>query len=161
MSLFGALFSGVSGLQSQSSAMGAISDNITNVSTVGYKNTNINFKTLITAQTSSTQYSPGGVQSAPRQSVDLQGLLQASTSSTDLAISGQGFFVTNQTANPGVGQEFTYTRAGSFAVDKDGFLVNSGGAYIQGWPLTVFNGAAGASNINIGGNLFMRAYING
>ena len=59
MSLFGALFSGVSGLQSQSSAMGAISDNITNVSTTGYKNTNVNFKTLITAQTSSTQYSPG------------------------------------------------------------------------------------------------------
>ena len=66
MSLFGALFSGVSGLQSQSSAMGAISDNITNVSTVGYKNTEVNFKTLITAQTSTTQYSPGGVQSAPR-----------------------------------------------------------------------------------------------
>src|ERR1700754_4751760 len=104
MSLFGALFSGVSGLQSQSSAMGAISD----------KNTNVNFKTLITAQTSTTQYSPGGVQSAPRQQVDLQGLLQATTSSTDLAISGAGFFVTNEAAQPGVGQQFTYTRAGSF-----------------------------------------------
>jgi flagellar hook protein FlgE len=161
MSLFGALFSGVSGLQSQSSAMGAISDNITNVSTVGYKNTEVNFKTLITAQTSTTQYSPGGVQSAPRQSVDLQGLLQATTSSTDLAISGSGFFVTNQSANPGVGQEFTYTRAGSFTTDKNGFLQNAGGAYIQGWPLTVDNGAAGASTIDISGNSFMRAYTNG
>src|SRR3954463_722035 len=101
MSLFGALFSGVSGLQSQSSAMGAIADNVTNVSTVGYKNTNVNFKTLITAQTSTTQYSPGGVQSAPRQAVDLQGLLQATTSGTDVAISGNGFFVTNQIAEPG------------------------------------------------------------
>ena len=77
MSLFGALFSGVSGLQSQSSAMGAIADNVTNVNTVGYKATLVNFKTLITPQVSLTQYSPGGVQGAPRQGVDIQGLLQA------------------------------------------------------------------------------------
>ncbi len=57
MSLFGALFSGVSGLQSQSSAMGAIADNVTNVNTIGYKATQVNFKTLVTAQTSLTQYS--------------------------------------------------------------------------------------------------------
>ena len=57
MSLFGALFSGVSGLQSQSSAMGAIADNVTNVNTIGYKNTNVNFKTLITAQTSTAKSS--------------------------------------------------------------------------------------------------------
>ena len=55
MSLFGALFSGVSGLHSQSSAMGAIADNVTNVNTIGYKATQVNFKTLVTAQTSLTQ----------------------------------------------------------------------------------------------------------
>jgi flagellar hook protein FlgE len=161
MSLFGALFSGVSGLQSQSSAMGAIADNVTNVSTVGYKNTNVNFKTLITAQTSSTQYSPGGVQSAPRQAIDLQGLLQATTSSTDVAISGSGFFVTNQVAQPNNNGLFTYSRAGSFKVDREGFLQNSAGAYLQGWPLTVYDGSAGASTIDIGSNTFMRAYIKG
>ncbi|WP_413207545.1 flagellar basal body protein [Rhodospirillum sp. A1_3_36] len=48
MSLYGALFSGVSGLQAQSSAMGAIADNVTNVNTVGYKGTKVNFKTLVT-----------------------------------------------------------------------------------------------------------------
>ncbi len=161
MSLFGALFSGVSGLQSQSSAMGAIADNVTNVSTIGYKNTNVNFKTLITAQTSSTQYSPGGVQSAPRQAVDLQGLLQATTSGTDVAISGNGFFVTNQVAEPGNNGLFTYTRAGSFKVDREGFLQNSAGSYMQGWPLTVYDGSAGASTIEVGQNTFMRAYIKG
>ncbi|TAL01062.1 MAG: flagellar hook-basal body complex protein [Rhodospirillaceae bacterium] len=161
MSLFGALYSGVSGLQSQSSAMGAISDNITNVNTVGYKNTELNFKTLVTAQTSSTTYSPGGVLGAPHQSVDLQGLLQATTSSTDMAVSGQGLFVTNSAANPGINQEFTYTRAGSFTTDQNGFLKNAGGAYIEGWPLTTFTGAANASTINVNGNTFMRAYTNG
>ena len=90
MSLFGALSSGVSGLTAQSSAMGAISDNITNVSTIGYKNTRVNFQTLVTKQTSATFYSAGGVQSKPRQLTDVQGLLQASTSQTDISISGNG-----------------------------------------------------------------------
>ena len=67
MSLFGALSSGVAGLTAQSSAMGAISDNITNVSTVGYKSTQVNFASLVTKQTSGTFYSAGGVQSKPRQ----------------------------------------------------------------------------------------------
>lgn len=160
MSLFGALFSGVSGLQSQSSAMGAIADNVTNVNTIGYKGTKVNFKTLITAQVSLTQYSPGGVQSAPKQAVDLQGLLQATTSSTDLAISGSGFFVTNEAADPASGDLYTFTRAGSFKVDKEGFLQNVGGAYMQGWPLTFFDGTPSANQVQVGNNKFMKAYVN-
>ncbi|MCB2106517.1 MAG: flagellar hook-basal body complex protein [Rhodobacteraceae bacterium] len=159
MSLFGALFSGVSGLLAQSSAMGAIADNVTNVNTIGYKGTKVNFKTLITAQVSLTQYSPGGVQSSPRQSVDLQGLLQASTSSTDIAISGQGFFVTNQAADPASGDTYTFTRAGSFKVDREGYLQNVGGSYLQGWPLTFFDGTLGANQVAVGNNIFMKAYI--
>ncbi|MDX2145654.1 MAG: flagellar hook-basal body complex protein [Rhodospirillaceae bacterium] len=160
MSLFGALFSGVSGLQSQSSAMGAIADNVTNVNTIGYKGTKVNFKTLITAQVSLTQYSPGGVQSSPRQQVDLQGLLQATTSATDIAISGSGFFVTNEASDPATGDLYTFTRAGSFKVDKEGFLQNVGGAYMQGWPLTFFDGTLGANQVKVGTNTFMKAYVN-
>lgn len=161
MSLFGALFSGVSGLQSQSSAMGAIADNVTNVNTTGYKATLVNFKTLVTAQVSLTQYSPGGVQSTPRQGVDIQGLLQATTASTDVGISGQGFFVTNAAAEPQQGDLFTYTRAGSFSVDKAGFLQNTSGAYLQGWPLSSYAGAVGASTVTLDGNIFQKSYIDG
>ena len=134
MSLYGALYSGVSGLTAQSSSMGAISDNITNVSTIGYKNTNVNFQTLVTKQTSSTFYSAGGVQSRPRQAVDVQGLLQASTSQTDLAISGGGFFVVNEASQPTGSDAYFYTRAGSFKQNSEGFLANSGGYFLQGWP---------------------------
>lgn len=134
MSLYGALYSGVSGLTAQSSAMGAISDNITNVSTIGYKNTSINFQTLVTKQASSTFYSAGGVQSRPRQAVDVQGLLQASTSQTDLAISGGGFFVVNEANVPTGSDPYFYTRAGSFKQDSGGYLANAGGYYLQGWP---------------------------
>jgi len=134
MSLFGALQSGVSGLSSQSSAMGAISDNITNVSTIGYKSTSVNFQTLVTAQTSSTLYSPGGVQSAPRQDTGVQGLLQATSSQTDIAISGNGFLIVNEANTPTISNEYLYTRAGSFFQDDQGFLRNTAGFYLQAWP---------------------------
>lgn len=134
MSLYGALFSGVSGLTAQSSAMGAISDNITNVSTIGYKNTKVNFQTLVTKQTSATFYSAGGVQSKPRQATDVQGLLQSSTSQTDIAISGQGFFVVNEVGQPGINNQYLFTRAGSFKMDNEGYLRNTSGFYLQGWP---------------------------
>ena len=134
MTLFGSLSSGVSGLSSQSSAMGAISDNITNVSTIGYKNTFVNFKTLVTKQTSTTFYSAGGVQSAPRQDCGVQGLLQASTSQTDISISGNGYFVCNEAAVPTISNEFVFTRAGSFFQDNEGFLRNTSGFYLQAWP---------------------------
>ena len=134
MTLFGSLSSGVSGLSSQSSAMGAISDNITNVSTIGYKNTYVNFQTLVTKQTSSTFYSAGGVQSRPRQDTGVQGLLQASTSQTDISISGAGYFIGNEAAVPTISNEFVFTRAGSFFQDNEGYLRNTSGFYLQAWP---------------------------
>ena len=134
MTLFGSLSSGVSGLASQSSAMGAISDNITNVSTIGYKNTYVNFQTLVTKQTSSTFYSAGGVQSRPRQDTGVQGLLQASTSQTDISISGAGYFIGNEAAVPTISNEFVFTRAGSFFQDNEGYLRNTSGFYLQAWP---------------------------
>jgi flagellar hook protein FlgE len=134
MSLFGSLSSGVSGLTSQASALGAISDNITNVSTIGYKNTRVNFQTLVTKQTSSTLYSPGGVQSRPRQDTSVQGLLQATSSQTDISISGAGFFVVNEASQPTISDQFLYTRSGSFFSDNAGFLRNTGGFFLQGWP---------------------------
>ncbi len=162
MSLYGALFSGVSGLSSQSSAMGAISDNISNVNTIGYKGTQVNFQTLVTQQTSVTEYSPGGVQSKPRGGIDVQGLLQATSSSTDLALSGQGMFVVNSDPDPATSGngEFAYTRAGSFKTDSNGYLQNVSGFYMQGWPLTPTNNNASAkpSETVIDGNTYMKAY---
>ena len=136
MSLFGSLTSGVSGLTAQSSALGAISDNITNVNTVGYKGVQVDFQTLVTVQTSTTLFSPGGVQSAPRQDTGVQGLLQSSTSQTDIAISGSGFFVVNEANAPTLSNEFLFTRAGSFFQDDEGFLRNTSGFYLQAWPTT-------------------------
>ena len=158
MSIFGALQSGISGLAAQSSAMGAISDNIANVNTIGYKVTNTRFSTLVTKQTTSTLYSPGGVQSRPRQEISAQGLLSSTSVSTDMAISGNGFFVVNQAANPGEGDMWAYTRAGSFGLDDNGYLVNTGGFYAQGWSLLPWDGNPNASVVNVNGINYMKAY---
>lgn len=158
MSIFGAMQSGISGLAAQSTAMGAISDNISNVNTVGYKGTNTAFQTLVTKQTTSSHYSPGGVQPVSKQTINAQGLLSSTSSSTDVAISGNGYFVVNQAANPGEGDMWAYTRAGSFDVDQNGYLKNTGGFYAQGWTLLPWDGNTQASTVNINGITYMKAY---
>ena len=133
MSILGAMFSGVSGLTAQSQALGAIADNITNQNTIGYKATEVRFQTLVTAQASANNYSPGGVQQRPFASVDVQGLFNTSTNPTDLALSGSGFFVTNVgNSNDGT-TGFNFTRAGAFNADKSGFLKNTAGFFLQAY----------------------------
>lgn len=136
MSVYGALFSGVSGLNANSNALGMISDNITNMNTVGYKATKAQFSTLATEAASQTTYSPGGVQAKPQTLVDNQGLLEASESPTDLGISGSGFFVVSDSPEDGVASgDLQFTRAGSFSADDEGFLKNTAGLYLKGWPI--------------------------
>ncbi|PZQ65784.1 MAG: transposase [Phenylobacterium zucineum] len=135
MSINSALLSGVSGLIANSSALAAISDNIANVNTVAYKRNQVNFANVVTSQAVKGRYSAGGVQGVTRQFVSQQGLIQSSGSSTDLAISGDGFFVaTTKGANLLPSDERVFTRQGSFSVDADGYLKNDAGLYLQGWP---------------------------
>jgi flagellar hook protein FlgE len=133
MSINSAMLAGVTGLTANASALAATSDNIANVNTVGYKRNQTNFADLVTAA-SSNNYSAGGVQAVTTAYVTQQGLLQSSTSPTDLAISGQGFFVTTQTPqNITATAPRLFTRAGSFTVDSSGYLKNAAGLYLQGW----------------------------
>ena len=148
MSIYGAMFSGVSGLAAQSQALGMISDNIANVNTVGYKGTHVRFSTLVTTRGSETTYSPGGVRSTPHLAVDKQGLLQSSESESDLALKGSGFLITNEAVAAGAGNDYLYTRAGSFTTDKNGDLVNTAGLYLQGWK-TNLNGVPLATNTSV------------
>lgn len=161
MSIFGAMQSGISGLAAQSTAMGAISDNIVNVNTVGYKNNTTSFQTLVTKQTTSSRYSPGGVQPVSKQGISAQGLLASNSSSTACAISGNGYFVVNQAANPGEGDLWAYTRAGDFNIDENGYLKNTGGFYAQGWSLLPWDGNPNATVVNVNGIDYMKAYYDG
>ena len=132
MSLFGSLFSGVSGINAQSQAMGMISDNISNVSTTAYKGANASFATLVTSSANVSTFSPGGVLPSTNYDISRQGLIESSTSPTDIAIVGTGFFVVSDL--PADGQQL-YTRAGNFQTDFLGNLRNSAGFYLKGWAL--------------------------
>jgi flagellar hook protein FlgE len=134
MSLYGALFAGVSALGAQSQAIGMISDNIANVNTTGYKRSDAAFSTLVTRQGRSTAYAPGAVKANTLARIDQQGILQQSKSGTDIAVSGNGFFVVKNSINDTM-QEPLYTRAGSFSENSQGYLVNSAGKYLFGWPM--------------------------
>jgi flagellar hook protein FlgE len=133
MSLYGALFSGVSGLAAQGAAISMLGDNISNINTVGYKGSAASFSTLLTDSSSSTAYSSGGVQSSASQLIDKQGLIQGTGVVTDLAVSGDGFFVVNSSSD-GSGSAL-YTRAGSFRKDDKGNYVNNAGYTLMAWPL--------------------------
>ena len=137
MSLNSAMLAGVSGLAANSAALAAISQNIANVNTVGYKRSQGEFQTLVNSQTrAGGSYSAGGVMANARSFISQEGQLQRTTESTDLAVSGQGFFVTTtQAENVGATDTRLFTRAGAFRVDNLGYLKNSAGLYLQGWPV--------------------------
>jgi flagellar hook protein FlgE len=149
MSLNSAMLAGVTGLTANAAALSTTSNNIANVNTVGYKEAQTDFSNLVTSSTEAT--SSGGVQALTTTYVTQQGLLQSTSSPTDLAISGQGFFVTTQTPNNLTSTSpRMFTRAGSFTVDSQGYLKNAAGLYLQGW-LADPNGAitTDPSNINL------------
>lgn len=131
--LFGSLLVGVSGLHGNSTRMGTISDNIANVSTVGYKKADTQFQTLVTSRIQSTSYSPGGVLARPRQLVDQQGVITSSARSTHIAISGNGLFVVSDETSNSLNSSRVYTRSGAFRPDNAGFLQNTAGYYLKGW----------------------------
>jgi len=143
MSIYGALLTGVAGLQAQSSALSVSSANIANVDTVGYKADDANFETVLSSTVGGTA-GQTAVSEYNTQNVGQQGLLQTATSPTDLAISGNGFFVTS--TSPTSTSTQNYTRAGNFAADADGNLVNGSGNYLLGYPVNA-SGAATSSSL--------------
>ena len=133
MSLYGALFTGVSGLSAQAQKLGVISDNIANVSTLGFKRAESNFKNLVVNTSTKVAFQPGGALTSTRYHISEQGLIQATATTTDVAVAGEGFFVVNANSD-GSGQDL-YTRAGSFRQDENGDLKNANGFFLQAWPL--------------------------
>ncbi len=136
MSINSAIAAGVSGLVANSSALSAISDNIANANTVGYKQNDTEFLDLVTTTTSNGLYSAGGVQAQTKQLVSQQGGATQTNSNTDLSIDGAGMFVVATNAAPTATDPRAFTRAGSFTVDASGNLENAAGLYLQGWPVS-------------------------
>jgi flagellar hook protein FlgE len=128
---------GVSGLDANSRALSVSSSNIANVNTIGYKASGNAFSTLLASAVGSGDVSSAGVIANQAQLVTEQGGITSTQSATDLALSGNGFFVvsTSPGSSSGTSTSLLYTRAGNFTPDANGNLENAAGLYLQGWPL--------------------------
>ncbi len=133
MGLFGSLFTGVSALFGQSQNTAIISNNIANITTTGFKRSEAAFQSLVTAQGGTSAYSPGTVTVNRLQRVSQQGALQQTASTTDAAVSGNGFFAVR--AETDSDTEFLYTRAGQFREDAQGLLRNAAGFVLYAFPI--------------------------
>ncbi|MGQ2801763.1 flagellar hook protein FlgE [Leptospira santarosai] len=134
------LYSGVSGLKNHQVRMDVIGNNISNVNTHGFKTERVTFQDMISQElrgASEPKENIGGVN--PQQvglgsliaaidKIMTQGSLQTTGKNTDVAMSGEGFFIVKD------GDKQFYTRAGAFNLDKNGYYVNpANGLKVQGW----------------------------
>ncbi|MBI2229005.1 MAG: flagellar hook protein FlgE [Deltaproteobacteria bacterium] len=144
MALTGALFSGVSGINSNGNAMNIIGDNIANANTIGFKSSRAVFFDLLSADVGGTKIGLGS-RLAASDRLFVQGGVETTNSVTDLAIQGKGLFILRD----GQGGTF-YSRAGQFGIDKDGNLANPAGLAVQGVQLDANgNPTSGLTNIVI------------
>lgn len=151
------LYSGIAGLRAHQTMLDVTGNNIANVNTAGFKSSTVQFQDTLSQMTrsgSAAQEGAGGtnpaqvglgVQVAGISTNFSQGSAQATGRSTDMMISGDGFFITSK------GGEQLYARAGAFDFDSQGRLVSPDGALLQGWSATngQINTGAGLSNIVI------------
>ncbi|MAZ66391.1 MAG: flagellar hook protein FlgE, partial [Kangiellaceae bacterium] len=120
----------LSGLNAAQADLGVISQDIANVATVGYKESRAEFGDIMATSalgSGSTAIGSGVLLNNVSQQFH-QGNTNFTSNSLDMAITGEGFFVTT----PGTdSSDFVYTRAGQFGVDADGNVVNSTGGVLR------------------------------
>lgn len=176
MSIIRTMTTGASGLRAESEALTAVSDNIANVNTFGFKRERAVFEDVLGRSVmGANAMAEGGAGSrvAQIQQMWTQGALVTTGNPTDLALSGDGLFMVNGTVDGQTGN--FYTRAGQFNVDSSGYLVNPDGLRVQGYTADA-TGAIGAqvgdlrvdgftlpatatSNITMGANLDANATV--
>lgn len=130
MGVLSSLYTGVSGLAAQGEALGVIGDNIANANTTGFKASRAEFQDIIAKNLKGIlggNQIGRGVKIGAVNPILTQGNVDATDKTTDLAISGDGYFTLS--GSDGV----SYTRDGSFHFDREGYLVSNDGQRVQGF----------------------------
>ncbi len=131
--MIASLYAGISGLSANATAMTVIGDNIANVNTTAFKSNRSHFANILSTSLGGESATAGvgrGVEFWGVNAQWTQGSIENSSSATDLAINGKGFFMVQDTG----GSNF-YSRAGNFTFDKNGYLVNPDGLQLQGYAI--------------------------
>ena len=147
--MVGALWTGISGLAGQQTALNNESNNIANVNTIGYKSGRISF-----ADQMYQDKIGSGTTVLDVEKLYKQGSLKLTGVSYDMALSGDGFFE----VKPAGTSDLFYTRAGNFRMGTDGTLQDSSGNAVQGWTMTALETSdITSTNTNI--STFTEDYI--
>ncbi|MEM7247710.1 MAG: flagellar hook protein FlgE [Acidobacteriota bacterium] len=137
-------FTGLSGLNAQSSSINVIADNLANVNTVGFKGSTARFADLVSGGTRSRAGNPQqeglGVTVNAVTPTLKQGVLQTTGRPLDIALDGSGFFSALDENGGAV-----FTRAGDFLLGEQGNLTTSSGYSVLGWQTAAADGAIPAS----------------
>jgi flagellar hook protein FlgE len=129
----------LSGLAAAQKDLNVTANNIANVNSTGFKESRAEFSDVYASSvfSSGKTKAGNGVQTSQVAQQFHQGSLQFTNNSLDLAITGEGYFATSQNLGS---QDFTYTRAGAFKLNKDNFIVDANGNYLQGFPVDETSG---------------------
>lgn len=136
MTISSSLNAGVAGLSANAARLAAISDNIANSATYGYKRVETDFQSLVISS-SGGSYSAGGVRSSTHRLIDESGSLVTTSNPTDLAVRGRGMLPVAAASEVEIGNgdpQMLLTTTGSFRTDAQGRLVTDSGLVLLGWP---------------------------
>ena len=133
------LTSAVSGLKNFTVMLDVLGDNLANIRTLGFKGNRVTFAEGLALKLRGEQQVGLGVNLSATDTDFTQGSLEFTGSPTDLAVSGNSFFVLND------GERDRYTRAGNFFFNNEGELISPGGMYVMGWPLCTQPECSGSS----------------
>ncbi|MCB1334337.1 MAG: flagellar hook-basal body complex protein [Roseivivax sp.] len=137
MTISSSLNAGVAGLASNATRLAAISDNIANSATNGYRRVETSFQSMVMSSRGAGEYSAGGVRVGTRRLIDQSGSLVATINATDLAVRGRGFLPVARSTEVDAGNgdpKLLLTTTGSFRTDANGILRTDSGLTLLGWP---------------------------
>lgn len=137
----------LSALQAFSTAIDAVGNNLANMSTTGFKTSDVSFEDVMGNVTANNSQIGNGVQQPYTETDYSQGTIATTTNPLDAAIQGNGFFLlapsgSTGTAAPG---SYEYTRDGTFQVGSDGTLQTANGLNVQGWSMDPATGQVNTS----------------
>ncbi|TBV82771.1 MAG: flagellar hook-basal body complex protein [Desulfobulbaceae bacterium] len=152
MSLSSALFAGISGLTTMGNAMSVLGDNVANVNTIAFKSSRSTFQNVLSQSVATAAGSAQIGRGVTLTTVDglfVQGSFESTAVPTDMAIGGDGFFMLRAADSA---EADMYTRAGEFRFNRQGYLTNPSGHFVQGWGVDAVTGQTQGTigDINIG-----------
>ncbi|MFU8818185.1 MAG: flagellar hook-basal body complex protein [Desulfurivibrio sp.] len=152
MSLSSSLYAGISGLSTMGNGMSVLGDNVANVNTIAFKSSRSTFQDVLSQSVATAAGSAQVGRGVTLTTVDglfAQGSFESTSTPTDLAIGGEGFFMLRASDSA---EADMYTRAGEFRFNTQGYLTSPSGHFVQGWNVDAVTGQIQGTigDINLG-----------